>query len=168
MRIRIPEIRRLERFYFVAVNFKCSVPGRHPSPSHYLQCYFLPRRDDPSVRQKFKKSSSMSFDNKGLPKKNNFKISGSAENRKINIKLNDWCVIAIIEKQQCFCSISPAVKIIFLSKTNLFFHKDAVLLELMQNHGALAQLARAPHWQCGGQGFKSLMLHHFFALKSKI
>ena len=30
--------------------------------------------------------------------------------------------------------------------------------------GALAQLARVQHWQCWGQGFDSLMLHHFFAL----
>ena len=29
--------------------------------------------------------------------------------------------------------------------------------------GALAQLARASHWQCEGQRFKSAMLHHFFA-----
>lgn len=28
--------------------------------------------------------------------------------------------------------------------------------------GALAQLARASHWQCEGQRFKSAMLHHFF------
>lgn len=28
--------------------------------------------------------------------------------------------------------------------------------------GALAQLARAPHWQCGGHRFESDMLHHFF------
>ena len=27
-------------------------------------------------------------------------------------------------------------------------------------HGALAQLARALHWQCRGQGFESPMLHH--------
>ena len=27
-------------------------------------------------------------------------------------------------------------------------------------HGVLAQLARAPHWQCGGQEFKSPILHH--------
>lgn len=28
------------------------------------------------------------------------------------------------------------------------------------NRGALAQLARASHWQCEGQRFKSAMLHH--------
>ena len=28
-------------------------------------------------------------------------------------------------------------------------------------HGVLAQLARAPHWQCGGQEFKSPILHHW-------
>ena len=28
-------------------------------------------------------------------------------------------------------------------------------------HGALAQLASAPHWQCGGHQFESDMLHHY-------
>ena len=31
---------------------------------------------------------------------------------------------------------------------------------LSERHGALAQLARALHWQCRGQGFESPMLHH--------
>ena len=31
--------------------------------------------------------------------------------------------------------------------------------------GALAQLARVPHWQCGSQGFESPKLHHENRLK---
>ena len=30
-------------------------------------------------------------------------------------------------------------------------------------YGALAQLARASHWQCEGQRFESAMLHHFYS-----
>ena len=30
----------------------------------------------------------------------------------------------------------------------------------MKNFGALAQLARAPRWQRGGQRFESVMLHN--------
>ena len=29
----------------------------------------------------------------------------------------------------------------------------------LQFYGGLAQLARAPHWQCGGQRFDSAILH---------
>jgi hypothetical protein len=28
--------------------------------------------------------------------------------------------------------------------------------------GGLAQLARAPHWQCGGQRFDSAILHQWY------
>ena len=29
------------------------------------------------------------------------------------------------------------------------------------SHGRLAQLARAPHWRCGGQRFESSIVHHY-------
>ena len=35
------------------------------------------------------------------------------------------------------------------------------VVHLISCDGALAQLARASHWQCEGQRFKSAMLHHF-------
>ncbi len=38
------------------------------------------------------------FDKKGLPKKHDFEISGSAGNWIVNVRLNDWCEIAIIEE----------------------------------------------------------------------
>ena len=38
------------------------------------------------------------------------------------------------------------------------------VVHLISCDGALAQLARASHWQCEGQRFKSAMLHHFFCL----
>ena len=31
----------------------------------------------------------------------------------------------------------------------------------MTYYGAVAQLARASHWQCEGREFESLLLHHF-------
>ena len=32
---------------------------------------------------------------------------------------------------------------------------------LWNEYGAIAQLARASHWQCEGREFESLLLHHF-------
>ena len=31
---------------------------------------------------------------------------------------------------------------------------------IIKYHGAIAQLARASHWQCEGREFESLLLHH--------
>ena len=36
------------------------------------------------------------------------------------------------------------------------------------HHGAIAQLARASHWQCEGREFESLLLHHLQILKSSV
>ena len=35
-------------------------------------------------------------------------------------------------------------------------------------NGAVAQLARASHWQCEGREFESLLLHHLQILKSSV
>ena len=42
-------------------------------------------------------------------------------------------------------------------------HKVAIILIV---DGELAQLARAPALHAGGQGFESLILHHFFSESS--
>ena len=55
------------------------------------------------------------------------------------------------------------------SMTNIFciFFKNSLakinfcaILKNMIKHGAVAQLARASHWQCEGREFESLLLHH--------
>ena len=38
----------------------------------------------------------------------------------------------------------------------------------MTYYGAVAQLARASHWQCEGREFESLLLHHQKSLKSSV
>ena len=38
--------------------------------------------------------------------------------------------------------------------------KCAIIIFVRGKQGALAQLARALHWQCRGHGFESHMLHH--------
>ena len=38
----------------------------------------------------------------------------------------------------------------------------------MTYYGAVAQLARASHWQCEGREFESLLLHHLQILKSSV
>ena len=39
-------------------------------------------------------------------------------------------------------------------------------LYYMTYYGAVAQLARASHWQCEGREFESLLLHHDFPSSS--
>ena len=41
------------------------------------------------------------------------------------------------------------------------------MLYYVHDHGAIAQLARASHWQCEGREFESLLLHHDFPSSSK-
>ena len=40
---------------------------------------------------------------------------------------------------------------------------EKMVINYKQLIGVLAQLARAPRWQRGGQEFKSLILHHEFS-----
>ena len=40
------------------------------------------------------------------------------------------------------------------------------MLYYVHDHGAIAQLARASHWQCEGREFESLLLHHDFPSSS--
>ena len=42
------------------------------------------------------------------------------------------------------------------------------MLYYVHDHGAIAQLARASHWQCEGREFESLLLHHLQILKSSV
>ena len=53
----------------------------------------------------------------------------------------------------------PPVKFVFFAAAACRNRKTAYI---KKQHGVLAQLARAPHWQCGGQEFESPILHHFF------
>ena len=63
-------------------------------------------------------------------------------------------------------------KISFLLKKTNILQKTICIFPEMDyinchiKHGVLAQLARAPHWQCGGQGFEFLILHHDFPSSS--
>ena len=47
----------------------------------------------------------------------------------------------------------------FFPKKVLAQFKSCVILYTILNFGAVAQLARASHWQCEGRGFESLFLH---------
>ena len=42
--------------------------------------------------------------------------------------------------------------------------KHRIYYETHKKHGAVAQLARASHWQCEGREFESLLLHQNFLI----
>ena len=48
------------------------------------------------------------------------------------------------------------------SKKTLAQFKNRVILYTIPFFGAVAQLARASHWQCEGREFESLLLHQYF------
>ena len=80
-----------------------------------------------------------------------FKCNSSVCLIKRNQYLFRGCVYFYNRHAWLFCDI-------FLKKTCIIQNLWYII---WYTHGAVAQLARASHWQCEGREFESLLLHHF-------
>ena len=69
-------------------------------------------------------------------------------------------IFATLPSRKWRCKTRKKQKIGFF---HLHFFKGSLYYRIRNGHGVLAQLARAPHWQCGGQEFKSPILHHILS-----
>lgn len=76
-----------------------------------------------------------------------FKVSNTS---KVFFTLAKRLLLMIVALNSFFCYYLKKVLTYFCNFLNKFISKWGI-----------SSAGRAPHWQCGGQQFKSAMLHHF-------